>query len=72
MEGFTRQEAIALTRTTSSRLAYLDRVKVVVPQKFGNSKKPVVIYSGSIGSRMLMFVVNFFREIQGAENLESS
>ncbi len=45
MEGFTRQEAITLTGVTSSRLAYLDRVKLVVPQKYGNSKKPVVIYS---------------------------
>lgn len=45
MDGFTRQEALALTQTTSSRLAYLDRTSVVVPQKFGNSKKPTVIYT---------------------------
>jgi DNA-binding transcriptional MerR regulator len=45
MNGFTRQETIALTKTTSSRLAYLDRVGVVVPEKYGNTKKPMVIYS---------------------------
>lgn len=45
MDGFTRQEAIALTQTTSSRLAYLDRTGIVVPQKFGNPKKPTVIYT---------------------------
>lgn len=45
MEGFTRQETLALTKTTSSRLAYLDRTEVVVPEKYGNSKKPTVIYS---------------------------
>lgn len=45
MEGFTRQEALALTKTTSSRLAYLDRTGVIVPEKYGNSKKPTVIYS---------------------------
>ena len=45
MEGFTRQETLALTKTTSSRLAYLDRTGVVVPEKYGNSKKPTVIYS---------------------------
>ena len=45
MDGFTRQEAIALTQTTSSRLAYLDRMEIVVPQKFGNPKKPTVIYT---------------------------
>jgi len=45
MEGFTRQETLALTKTTSSRLAYLDRTDVVVPEKYGNSKKPTVIYS---------------------------
>lgn len=45
MEGFTRQETLALTKTTSSRLAYLDRTGVIVPEKYGNSKKPTVIYS---------------------------
>lgn len=45
MEGFTRQEALALTKTTSSRLAYLDRTGIVVPDKYGSSKKPTVIYS---------------------------
>jgi DNA-binding transcriptional MerR regulator len=45
MDGFTRQETLALTQITSSRLAYLDRTQVVVPQKYGNSKKPTVIYS---------------------------
>jgi DNA-binding transcriptional MerR regulator len=45
VEGFTRQETLALTNTTSSRLAYLDRTGVVVPEKYGNSKKPTVIYS---------------------------
>lgn len=45
MEGFTRQEALALTKTTSSRLAYLDRTGIVVPEKFGSPKKPTAIYS---------------------------
>lgn len=45
MEGFTRQETLALTQSTSSRLAYLDRTSVIVPEKYGNSKKPTVIYS---------------------------
>jgi len=45
MEGFTRQETLALTQTTSSRLAYLDRTGVIVPQKYGNPQKPTVIYS---------------------------
>lgn len=45
MEGFTRQETLALTQTTSSRLAYLDRTGIIVPQKYGNPKKPTVIYS---------------------------
>jgi len=45
MEGFTRTEAIALTKTTSSHLAYLDRAGFITPEKYGNSKKPTVIYS---------------------------
>lgn len=45
MEGFTRTETLALTGTTSNRLSYLDRTDVVVPQKYGNPKKPTVIYT---------------------------
>lgn len=45
MEGFTRQEALALTETTSNRLQYLDRTGLVVPERYGNSKKPTVIYT---------------------------
>ena len=45
MDGFTRQETLALTGSTSSRLAYLDRIGIIVPQKYGNPKKPTVIYS---------------------------
>ncbi|MGF1460282.1 MAG: hypothetical protein ACFBSG_14810 [Leptolyngbyaceae cyanobacterium] len=45
MEGFTRQETLALTQTTSSRLAYLDRTGVITPAKYGNPKKPTVIYT---------------------------
>jgi hypothetical protein len=43
--GFTRQEAIALTGIASGRLSYLDRTRLVVPQKFGNAKHPQVVYS---------------------------
>jgi len=45
MDSFTRQETIALTKTTSSRLAYLNRVGIVEPERYGNTKKPTVIYS---------------------------
>lgn len=42
---FTRQRAIALTGADSNRLSYLDRQGLVVPEKFGNPKRPVVLYS---------------------------
>lgn len=45
MEGFTRQETLALTGTTSNRLQYLDRSGLVVPERFGNSRKPTVVYT---------------------------
>lgn len=45
MEGFTRQETIALTETNSNQLSYLDRTGLIIPQKYGNSKKPTIIYS---------------------------
>jgi len=44
-QGFTRQETIILTDITSSRLAYLDRVNIIIPQKYGSHKKPRVDYS---------------------------
>lgn len=45
IDGFTRQETIALTTSTSNRLQYLDRTELVVPQRFGNTRKPTVIYT---------------------------
>ena len=45
MEGFTRQETLALTESTSNRLQYLDRTGLVIPHRYGNPKKPTVIYT---------------------------
>ena len=45
LNGFTRQETIALTGISSSRLSYLDRTNLINPQKFGNRKRPKVVYS---------------------------
>lgn len=44
LNGFTRQETIALTGISSSRLSYLDRTNLVTPRKFGNPKRPKVVY----------------------------
>jgi DNA-binding transcriptional MerR regulator len=43
--GFTRQEALSITGITSGRLGYLDETGLISPQKFGNPKRPKVIYS---------------------------
>jgi DNA-binding transcriptional MerR regulator len=45
INGFTRQETIALAGTTSNRLQYLERIGLIVPQRYGNTKKPTVIYT---------------------------
>jgi hypothetical protein len=45
IQGFSRQETMVLTDITSSRLAYLDRSRIIVPKKYGNPKKPYVVYS---------------------------
>ena len=45
MNGFTRQEAIALTGLKPGKISYWDRTGLVSPQKFGNPKKPKVVYS---------------------------
>lgn len=44
-QGFDRQETMLLASVTSSRLAYLDRQKVIVPQRLGITKKTQIIYS---------------------------
>lgn len=45
ISGFTRQEALSITGITAGRLSYLDETELVSPQKFGNPKRPQVIYS---------------------------
>ncbi len=42
--GFTRQETIAITGVKSGRLSYLDKTGLIVPEKHGNPKHPIVIY----------------------------
>jgi DNA-binding transcriptional MerR regulator len=44
-QRYSRQQAIKLSGSTSSRLTYLDRIGLVVPEKIGDSKKPVVLYT---------------------------
>jgi len=45
MSGFTRQETIHLAGCTSSRLAYLEKVGLVIPYRFGNNGRPAVVFS---------------------------
>ncbi|MEA5618443.1 MerR family transcriptional regulator [Cronbergia sp. UHCC 0137] len=43
--GFTRQEVLRITEVKSGKLSYLDQTDIVVPQKFGNPKRPQVVYT---------------------------
>ncbi|MBD1903754.1 hypothetical protein NDI44_26905 [Trichocoleus sp. DQ-A3] len=45
MSGFTRQETLHLAGCTSSRLAYLEKVSLVIPYRFGNNGRPTVVFS---------------------------
>lgn len=45
IDGFTRQETIALAETTSNRLQYLEKKGLVIPHRIGKSSKPTVIYT---------------------------
>ena len=42
--GFTRKEVIAMTGAKPGNLSYMDRTGLVAPTKFGNLKRPTVIY----------------------------
>ena len=44
--GFTRQEAMQLTNCTSSRIAYLEKIGLITPFRYGTiGGKPTVIFS---------------------------
>jgi hypothetical protein len=45
MNGFTRQETLALTGITAGMMSYLDETGEVVPMRIGNTKRPNVVYS---------------------------
>jgi DNA-binding transcriptional MerR regulator len=46
MIGFTRKETMQLTGCTSSRLAYLEKVGLIVPYRYGaSSGRPIVVFS---------------------------
>ncbi|AVH65714.1 hypothetical protein CDG77_26380 [Nostoc sp. 'Peltigera membranacea cyanobiont' 213] len=45
MSGFTRQETMHLAGCTSSRLAYLEKVGLVIPYRFGINARPTVVFS---------------------------
>lgn len=45
MEQFTRREAQRLTRSSSSRLTYLAKTGIVVPERSGTASRPVLLYS---------------------------
>ena len=45
IEGFTRQEAIALTGINSGQASYWDSSEIVTPAKYGNPRRPLVVYS---------------------------
>jgi DNA-binding transcriptional MerR regulator len=44
-QGFTRKEVMALTGLKSGRLSYFDRTGLVQPEKIGDLKHPVVLYT---------------------------
>lgn len=43
--GFSRQETMKLTGCSSSRLAYLEKVGLIVPTRIGVGRKPIVLFS---------------------------
>lgn len=45
INGFTRTEVIKLTTLSSQQLAYFERIKLVIPKKYGSLKKPTCIYT---------------------------
>lgn len=45
ISAFTRQETLALTECTSSRLSYLEKVDLIVLQRMGKNARPSVMFT---------------------------
>jgi len=45
IDGFTRQETLALTGTTPNQLFYLEKTGLIIPTRIGSNKRPTVIFS---------------------------
>ena len=60
ISGFTRQEALSITGITPGRLSYLEKTGLVSPEKYGNPKKPKVVYS--VGQIIDLKVISRLRE----------
>jgi len=45
LKGFPRPEVIAITGINVDRLNYLDKTNTVVPYRYGNKKKPVLLFT---------------------------
>jgi DNA-binding transcriptional MerR regulator len=43
--GFTRQEVLSMTGSKPGNLSYWDATQLIEPEKYGNPKKPTVIYN---------------------------
>lgn len=58
--GYTRQECIKFTGCSSSRLSYLERVGLIIPQRFGGNARPVVLFT--LGQLVAVKVIKNLRE----------
>ncbi|MCG9890206.1 MAG: MerR family transcriptional regulator [Thermosynechococcaceae cyanobacterium MS004] len=45
IDGFSRREVISLTGCTSSRLAYLEKSGLIIPERVGETGRPLVLFS---------------------------
>lgn len=45
INGFTRKEVMTMTGVKPSNVNYFDSTGLVVPNRFGNPKRPLVVYS---------------------------
>jgi DNA-binding transcriptional MerR regulator len=58
IDGFTRKETLALTGCTSSRLAYLEKAELIIPQRIE-----------AVGRQMVLFSWEQLLEIRAIKNL---
>ncbi|HEY9737010.1 MAG TPA: MerR family transcriptional regulator [Trichocoleus sp.] len=70
ISGFLRQEALALAGITSNFLNYLERCGLVSPERIGNNRRPVVLFTWQ--QVLILAMIREMREDASLQSLQAA